>query len=102
MTLPIKRGSARRLGIRQPAPAPPWLIDMMKQSQFTDWQLAVLDRLYSGGEQAGRMRAIMEEFRAASTIDWGDPTTQPAERLEVAGYRPTAPSPTPWALRRHS
>lgn len=49
ITFPIKRGTARRLGIRQPPAAPQWLIDMASEAQILGWQLDTIERSYRGG-----------------------------------------------------
>lgn len=55
MIPPIKRGTARRLGIRPPPAAPQWLIDMQEQIKLTAWHMDVIAQIY--GQPPWRFRA---------------------------------------------
>lgn len=64
MIPPIKRGTARRLGIRQPPAVPQWLIDMASEVQILGWQLDTIERTHRGGD--GRSwRGIAASIRRA-------------------------------------
>lgn len=46
MIPPIKRGTARRLGIRQPADPLPWMVAMQDRVNLLAWQMDVIAASY--------------------------------------------------------
>jgi hypothetical protein len=54
MDLPIKPGTARRLGIRPPIHPVQWLVGMQRHVNFMVWQLDMIDLAY--GRPAGSWR----------------------------------------------
>lgn len=54
---PIRPGTARRLGLRQPSPPPQWLVDMAAKVDLMHWKLDMIDRMYGNKPGTWRLRA---------------------------------------------